>query len=310
MTSPPVRPARAVHTGDDLVDRVVALLQDRPSGLITDIDGTISPVVALPEHARVIDMAREALDTLRAKIEVVAIVTGRSAEDAAGMVGLPGLMYVGNHGLEVWRDGRAVRAAPVEPWLPLMERAVCRLRVLLTDPGVAIEDKQVSATVHYRLAADPAGVLQTVVDVVDGIGDCLRLVLGNMVVNILPSLDVTKGTAVDEIAVEAGLRGVVYLGDDVTDTHAFLSLAAMRERGQANTLSIGVVTSETVDPIWELSDGQVGSPEEIAAMLGAVARRLLRCCLCQLCVTCLGCRVWEAGYLWDDQDPRAVTAWQ
>src|SRR3954454_4110447 len=94
------------------VEAVVAacmeVLRDTPSAVVTDIDGTISAIAPTPAEAMVDPGAKAALDLLARKLAVVVVVSGRAPRDAAAMVGLPGVVYVGNHGLE-----RIVRG---EPW--------------------------------------------------------------------------------------------------------------------------------------------------------------------------------------------------
>ena len=75
-------------------------------GLITDVDGTISPIVLDPDAARVTPRSRELLRQLHDHLALVAVITGRAAADVRSMVGLPDLVYIGNHGMERWEDGR------------------------------------------------------------------------------------------------------------------------------------------------------------------------------------------------------------
>ena len=74
-------------------------------GLITDVDGTISPIVDVPDEARVTPRNLKLLAELEIQLPLVAVVSGRSAEDVAQRVGLPGLVYIGNHGMERFQDG-------------------------------------------------------------------------------------------------------------------------------------------------------------------------------------------------------------
>jgi trehalose 6-phosphate phosphatase len=94
------------------------------------------------------------------------------------------------------------------------------------------------------------------------------------VLNLLPPLTVTKGSAVRALAREHQLEAIVYLGDDLTDAHAFSELARLRERGEANTLSIGVVGPETPPRVRQLADASVPSVACVASLLCTVATRL------------------------------------
>ena len=88
-----------------LVDHVVDLLRSGRAGLLTDVDGTISPIVANPQDAFVLPRSCLALTALRDVLTLVAVVSGRRVLDTRRMVGIDGLTYVGNHGFEVLGAG-------------------------------------------------------------------------------------------------------------------------------------------------------------------------------------------------------------
>src|SRR5207302_1129457 len=82
------------------------------------------------------------LERLAARYALVACVSGRTSEDAARMVGVDGIRYVGEHGLELdpqageWADRLAAFAATVD-WP--------------SEPG-----KRLTLAFHYRTSADLA----------------------------------------------------------------------------------------------------------------------------------------------------------
>jgi trehalose-6-phosphatase len=69
---------------------------------------------------------------------------------------------------------------------------------------------------------------------------------------------------------------VVYLGDDITDIHAFKALTHLRESssGRIQTLSIGVVGPETALVVRQLADATVPSVTAAADLLQSVSERL------------------------------------
>jgi trehalose 6-phosphate phosphatase len=84
------------------VEPLAALAADPPSAaLFFDVDGTLAPIVAQPEDARVPDATRSELRRLATRYGLVACVTGRTGEVARAIVGVPELTYVGEHGLEL-----------------------------------------------------------------------------------------------------------------------------------------------------------------------------------------------------------------
>src|SRR5215207_8125176 len=74
---------------NSIVERCLDVLRQTPSALLTDIDGTISPMARTPDEATVLPKAKEALERLREQIALVGIVTGRSASVGEALVGLP-----------------------------------------------------------------------------------------------------------------------------------------------------------------------------------------------------------------------------
>jgi trehalose 6-phosphate phosphatase len=96
----------------------------------------------------------------------------------------------------------------------------------------------------------------------------LRIEEGRMVINLLPPLTMTKGSAVTWLVRQHRLRRVVYLGDDATDAHAFRALKVLEQQdGEIKTLSIGVVGPETPASIRQLADAGLPSVDAVAELL-------------------------------------------
>ncbi|HEU4792254.1 MAG TPA: trehalose-phosphatase, partial [Nitrolancea sp.] len=110
-----------------MVDQLCRLLSDRPAGLITDLDGTISRIAPAPELAEVEPAARDALRVLAERLDLVAIVSGRSAADAQRLLQLDRVVYMGNHGLERRARGRTEVAPEARPYLPLIPQTLTAL---------------------------------------------------------------------------------------------------------------------------------------------------------------------------------------
>jgi trehalose 6-phosphate phosphatase len=263
--------ARLVET----VERVLDVLRAPRAGLVTDVDGTISPIESTPELARVLPSARHALDRLSALLTLVGVVSGRTVADARAMVGLDNLVYVGNHGLEVWTDGPHV-IEEARPWVPRLAAVLEDIRRNIQVDGIRIENKGVTASLHYRLAPDPPAARRELLDVLSrcALTSGLRLEEGRMVLNLLPPLTVTKGSAVTWLAREYQLDSMVYLGDDVTDAHAFRALKTLKETTEIQTLCIGVVGPETPTSVRQLADASVPSVQSVAELLCALPERL------------------------------------
>jgi trehalose 6-phosphate phosphatase len=260
-----------------LVPRLLDLLGSGRTGLVTDVDGTISPIVPEPRDAALTPGARAALAALRERLTVVAVVSGRRAADAREMVGLDGLVYIGNHGLEQWTSTEGASIAPeARPWAGRLTTVLDDLARQLPQPGIVVENKGATGSLHYRMAPHPDQARRALLELVArrAITSGLRVEEGRMVINLLPPLTVTKGSAVSWLVREQQLDRVVYLGDDVTDAHAFRALGILRQRGAIRTLGIGVVGAETPLSVRQLADASVPSVAAVAELLCRVARGL------------------------------------
>jgi len=256
----------------DLASRLVELLRAPHAGLVTDIDGTISPIVARPEEARVVPAARTALEGLVHHLKLVAVVTGRSVDDARSMVAIDGLTYVGNHGMEIFQHGRAEIVPEARPWVAPLAALLQDVLAALAPTertGLIVENKRVTASLHYRLAPDPDRTRQRLLEILAGTtaASGIRVEEGRRVINLLPPLMISKGSALSRIVRDHALDRVAYLGDDVTDAHAFRAMHSLRQSGEATTLSIGVVGSETPPIVRQLADAAVPSATAVAALL-------------------------------------------
>jgi trehalose 6-phosphate phosphatase len=269
---------------DPEVEAVVAacmdVLRQTPSAVVTDIDGTVSAIAPTPAEAMVDPGAKAALALLAERLAAVAVVSGRGPQDGAAMVGLPELIYVGNHGLEriargtPWTHPVAAAAQPsIAAALAEIESAA---RSVADMPWLLIENKGVTGTVHYRLAPDQIAAAALLEPLARSAADRhgLRLTLGRMIFEVRPALAVNKGTAIRELAQDLGLRGIVFFGDDVTDVDAFRALRELREAGEAATLRVGVLGPDTSPAVLAEIDLSVVGVPACAATLIALAARL------------------------------------
>ena len=248
---------------------MVDLLRGGRAGLVTDIDGTISPIVDRPEEAVVLPAARQALSRLERLLEAVAVVSGRPVAEARAMVDLDGLTYVGNHGLEIWSERGAELVPEARPWVPRLAAVLDDVQGRYTMPGVLVENKGATASLHYRMAPDPDRARRDLLEILAkcAVTSGLRVEEGRMVINLLPPLMVTKGSAVTWLVRQHRLDRLVYLGDDVTDAHAFRALGVLRQNGQVRTLRIGVLAPETPPSVRQLADACVSSVPQVAELL-------------------------------------------
>ena len=222
----------------DHLDSVLELLSQSPFGLFTDVDGTISEIAPSPGEARVSESCRESLGILARHLAVVGAVSGRPAAEAKAMVGVEGMVYVGNHGFERWVDGSVEPAPGVEDYPARIEATLDEVRELLSIEGVIFENKGPTGSIHYRLCSDHEAALRAIMSAVDepARASDLKVSLGRMVVEFRPPLEVNKGTAVLSLIEEWHLNGAVYLGDDTTDIDVFEAF----RRGSPSFSGVGI----------------------------------------------------------------------
>ena len=252
---------------------LLSLLREGPFGLITDLDGTISPIAETPDQAVVSPACRRHLETITPQVALVAVVTGRTVEEARRIVGLEGIAYVGLHGFSlamppVWSE------ASMATYAVMCQSILEFLRHAITLPGVFLEDKGPLVAAHYRQAADPAAARRAILDAVAAapMGRQFARHEGKMFVELRPPIpSVHKGSVVRHLAAQYGLRSVFYLGDDVTDADAF---RALREAADLQGASVVVSGPETPPEVLAAADYQVEGVDGVERLLGEMATAL------------------------------------
>jgi trehalose 6-phosphate phosphatase len=236
-------------------DMQVSVVNNPCLGLITDVDGTISPIVADPDRAVVTPKIRALLERLVPHLALVAVVSGRSVADLRARLNLPGLVYIGNHGFEWWRDNQIEVAPEAQAHRPALQAALKALRDQ-QQPGMLIEDKGATISVHYRQTADPVAVKAAFSPVVDQIAKqhSLTLFHGRMVFELRPPVEINKGTALEQLITQYHLDAAIYMGDDTTDADAMLMARQMSKNGRCHALGLAVVSENTPYVVRDSAD--------------------------------------------------------
>lgn len=240
------------------------LIDPRSTGLLTDVDGTLSEIRERPEDASVSPEIVAALGELCEHYALTAVISGRRAADVARMIGRPELLYVGNHGLEIMRAGNVVEDGGS---LTSIAAAKALIESRMPDaPGLNLEDKRLVLAIHYRRCRDEGAIgearsLAAQVAAEHG----LRVQEGRRVIEIRP-MNADKGAAVVGLAREYGLKQVIYVGDDRTDIDAFRALKSAPAIG-AGTIAIGVRGSESPEDLEREADYFVDSVSEVGQFL-------------------------------------------
>ena len=247
---------------DDLV-AIVGLLSHAPFGLITDVDGTISEIAPSPAGAEVHTECKAQLSRLVERLPLVAAISGRPVLEAKEMVGVAGMVYVGNHGLERWRNGVTEYVEGVEVYREKLAAARQELADLISIEGLHIEDKGVSLAIHYRNCPDRRQARESILNQIGALHTAggFKIVEGKMVVELRPPLEVNKGSAVKDLIRDYRLRGGLYLGDDASDVDAF---RVMHEEGFA---AVAVLGEETPQEVMAEADYTLNGVSDVARLL-------------------------------------------
>lgn len=245
------------------------LAQPSRSGVFTDFDGTLAPIVDDPATARPLDGVPRVLGDLAEGVGRVAVVSGRPARFLLGHLGGARVSVWGLYGLEHAEHDRIVPVPEAEEWRPVVADVVRQARDDLSGP-IQVEDKGMTVVLHYRRAPDHAAIAER------WAGDAARrtglaLHPGRMSVELQPPLGQSKGAVVERLA--EGLGAVCFFGDDHGDLEAFRALDRLGERGVA-TIRVGVHTEESPAELAQRADLTVDGPEGVLEILTALRDRL------------------------------------
>ena len=219
--------------------------------MLLDVDGTLAPIVARPELAVVPEETRGEIRRLAERYALVACVSGRSGAEAARLVGVDRVVYVGVHGLEL--------APEAERWRET-------LRPFAAEQWLWLEDKGLTVAFHWREAEDEAEAVRELEDVA-GRAEALGLEArwGRKVLELRPPVAADKGTAVRALLAERGLQRALYAGDDTTDLDAFRGLDELEV-----AVRVAVASPEAPSGLAEAADLVVGSPAELLDILSSL----------------------------------------
>jgi trehalose-phosphatase len=277
-------PGRGVYTGINEWEHPVSdtrhviavadawLASGRSLLLMTDFDGTLTPIVDDPGEAWLSDVMRGHLRSLaRAQRSRVTIISGRGLDDLRSRVCLSEVTYAGCHGLEVAGPDFSFTHPEAEGQVEVLREIARTLleRAPLLD-GMLVEPKRFAVAVHYRhLSPDSRRQLEDeLARAILQDGARLKIFHGTKVVEILPAAGWHKGTCalwiLEQTRREFGSAvGALYLGDDWTDELAFEALV-----GKALTVRVGS------DQRASKAEYRMEAVEEVEVLLRTLAARV------------------------------------
>jgi trehalose 6-phosphate phosphatase len=218
------------------------------AAVLLDVDGVLAPIVLSPEDSAVPEETRAELERLAGRYSLVACVSGRTSADAERIVGIPELVYVGSHGLEL--------APEAEHW---------RERLHRFGQGVdwPVEDKGLTVSFHYRGVDDEDAAHEKLEGVAAAArAEGLLARFGRKVLELRPPIEADKGTAVQALLIDRGLHRALYAGDDTTDLDGFRGLD-----GLELAIRVAVASPEGPPELQEAADLVVDGPSGALELL-------------------------------------------
>ena len=252
--------------------------------LATDFDGTLCPIADDPSGVHVAPgmgaILRQAVECPRL---MLAVISGRALADVRRRLAFD-ITIAGNHGLEISGGGLSFEHSGARQLRPrLAEACEASARILRAWPTAWVEDKGLSATLHFRKVDQRQhhALLFTARRALGPFGAQLALRVGNRALEVRPKVQWDKGNALQYIQKEAGpFNACVCIGDDQTDETMFransgqLNIRIGRHRPTAashylsNPAEVAILISHIVDicsseahPLWN-------RPESAALAVG------------------------------------------
>jgi trehalose 6-phosphate phosphatase len=195
--------------------------------LVTDFDGTLCPFVDFPPNVVVPRMIIESLGHLCSTPRIViAVISGRALDDLTARLPLP-VILAGNRGLAIRGPGFRFEHAGARLLRPKLTEICERLnRVIAPWKRAWIEDKALTATVHYRNVdrIDHYSLIRAVRQSLASYDGLFGVRKPRDAMEIHPRVAWNKGTCLNWIKRRLNMEnsgGCICIGDDPADESMF-----------------------------------------------------------------------------------------
>jgi trehalose 6-phosphate phosphatase len=213
----------------------------------------------------------------------VGIISGRALHDLKSKVNIGGIIYAGNHGLEIEGPGLNF-VNPIANEIKPVFRIVRQVlnMALGSFKGVFVEDKGLTLSVHYRQADESS--TQAVQQIVERsvkrppLSRLLKLTKGKKVLEVRPAVSWDKGKAIGMLINRYGKgskgRGLlpVYIGDDLTDEDGF---RIIEKYGSGISIYVGQEPRQSIAMYF------LKSTDEVSLFLSELVENKPRNVVCQ-----------------------------
>jgi len=193
------------------------------------------------------------------------------------MVKIDGMVYIGNHGLERWSGGQSEFPREAQNYFEVVKAAIEELTPLLSIEGISIQDKGITATIHYRLCPEPQSAEKDILSALENSPHARRLQImqEKMAIDLLPPVKVNKGTATLDLIQRYNLQGGIYLGDDQTDFDAFRAIHSASRDSDFQGFAIGITGQEMPQELEAEADFTLNGIKDVERFLNWMSQTAL-----------------------------------
>lgn len=234
--------------------------------LFTDIDGTLCHIKDDPSSVTIPLGIKKSLANLAKKMPLVAVITGRSTEQAKMLLGLQDIYYLGSYGEDlISPQKRHSLKETVAKVKSVLAKAVADL------DGISLEEKGLLLTVHWRHCQQEHDVellKKKLITLAKKVG--LKFDEGKKIFELRP-FELNKEVAIVKLAKIYGLKKIIFIGDDLADAQAFAYLKKLRQQNLIDCLTIGVLSADTPDLLMSSCDYQVNSYKDVKRLFDWLA---------------------------------------
>lgn len=252
------------------LEPVKKVVLNHPFGLIFDVDGTIAEIAPTAEAVKVSPGVKKHLGSLVKRLPLVSAISGRLIKVLRQLVGVEGIVYNGNHGLERWVKGKIEVRPEVQEYVAKIRAVIKELGPILQPLGVKFEDKGAGLVFHYRTLPNREEVREIILKEVSRSSAARPFSIdkARAVIELRPPLEISKGSVVRELIKSYHLKSAVYMGDDVADIDAFDTIRTLSHGTEFQGLALGIIGEETPPEVTEHVDLVLRGVSEVEAFLG------------------------------------------